>query len=69
MAVVSFNSHACSTFGNTVLSISRVEWTEPAQIVTMEQSLDASVSSLLIHRLIRKPICCCRCMMLTSAVL
>jgi hypothetical protein len=30
----------------------------------MAQSLDASVSSLMIYRLVRKSFCCCRCMML-----
>jgi len=69
MAAIGFNSYACFAFGNTVLSISRFEWSEPAQIFIMTQSLDASVSSLLIHRLVRKSFYHCRCMVLTSAAL
>ena len=42
------------SLGNNVLSISRLEWAKPAQFFMMAQSLDASVSSLMSYRLVRK---------------
>ena len=56
-AVISSNSYALCAGGNTVLSIFRVEWTEPTQIFIMAQSLDASVSSLMSVGLVAKYVC------------
>jgi hypothetical protein len=39
-----------------VLSIFRMEWTQPTQIFVMAQSLDASVSSLMCVGLVTKSV-------------
>ena len=54
MAIISSNTSALCAGGNTVLSIFRVEWSEPTQIFIMAQSLDASVSSLMSFGLVAK---------------
>ncbi len=54
MAVISSNTSALSAGGNTVFSISRVDWTESTQIFMMAQSLDISISSLMSVGLVTK---------------
>ena len=56
MVVISSNPCALCAGGNTLLSISRLEWAQPTQIFLMTQSLDASVSRLMYVRLIEKSV-------------
>ena len=56
MAFISSNTHAPWSCGKTVLSISRIKWVSPTQLFVMAQSLDASVSSLMLVRLVVKSV-------------
>jgi hypothetical protein len=52
VAVMSLNSFSSCVFGNTVSSIHRMKWTWPTHILMMAQSLDVSVSSLMVIGLV-----------------
>ena len=56
VAVISSNPFALCAGGNTVLSISRVEWALSTQIFMMTQSLDASISSLMSIQIVAKSV-------------
>jgi hypothetical protein len=70
VAVSSSNPYALCAGENTVLPISRMEWTQPTQIFMMVQSLDASVSILMSVRLVTKSVtvaeACVLCICMTE---